>query len=210
MKYVKMLGLAAVAAAALMAFIGAGTASATVLCSATETPCSAANKWGLVHIHLSSEGSTILKETGAGGETLDTCKSSTLTGDITNAGGSGVPVTGNVTALTWSECTWTTTTNTLGKISIDGPLTGTSNGTVTADAPIEVTISIPFFGSCVYGVKAGVSLGTLTEGKPATVDANAVAEKLSGSSITCPATANWTGSYTVTEPANTTLAVEPS
>ena len=35
MRYVKMLGLAAIAAAALTAIIGAGTASATVLCEGT-------------------------------------------------------------------------------------------------------------------------------------------------------------------------------
>jgi hypothetical protein len=36
MKYLKMLGLAAVAAAALMAFAGAGTASADELCTENE------------------------------------------------------------------------------------------------------------------------------------------------------------------------------
>jgi hypothetical protein len=35
MKYLKMLGLAAIAAMGLMAFLGASTASATVLCETT-------------------------------------------------------------------------------------------------------------------------------------------------------------------------------
>jgi len=38
-KYLKMLGLAAIAATALMAF-GANSASATELCATTQVPCS--------------------------------------------------------------------------------------------------------------------------------------------------------------------------
>jgi len=47
MNYAKMLGLAAVAAAALMAFVGASSASAatSTLCSAAQSPCEAANAW---------------------------------------------------------------------------------------------------------------------------------------------------------------------
>jgi hypothetical protein len=211
MKYVKILGLAAVAAAALMAFVGAGTASATVLCSVTQTPCGAANIWpvGTV-IDLSSEGTTKHKETGASGETLDTCKSSTIKGSTLNTGGSGVPVSISISTLDWNECTWTTTTIENGGLSVEGPLTGTSHGTVKVNARFRVTISIPFFGSCVYGAEAGTSIGTITEGKPATFDGNAIFRRLSGSSITCPETSNWSGSFTVTEPKETTLAVEPS
>lgn len=39
MKQVKMLGLAAVAALGLMAIVGAGSASATELCSSNTNPC---------------------------------------------------------------------------------------------------------------------------------------------------------------------------
>ena len=45
MKYVKMLGLAAVAAMALMAFLGASSASATVLCKTHITSGCAAAGW---------------------------------------------------------------------------------------------------------------------------------------------------------------------
>jgi hypothetical protein len=208
MKYVKMLGLAAVAAAALMAFVGASTASAAVLCSTTTTSCDSVVPAG-TKIGFESEESTSLKETGAT-EPLDTCKKSKVTGELTSAGGASSNPTGPITTLDWEECTWTTTTIALGKLEVTGPLTGTSSGTVKSDAEIKVTISIPFFGSCVYGVTAGTSLGTLVEGKPATFAANAVASKLSGSSITCPSTANWSGGYLMNEPTNTTIAVEPN
>ena len=39
MKHLKMLGLALLAAAALTALLGAGTASATELCSTNTSPC---------------------------------------------------------------------------------------------------------------------------------------------------------------------------
>jgi hypothetical protein len=201
MKYVKILGLAAVAAAALMTFVGASMASATVLCSTTTTPCNAKVASG-TRIGYVSEGSLLIRETG--GETLDTCKKSKITGENTSS------TTGTTTTLDWEECTFITTTVLLGKLEVTGPLTGTSNGTIVSDAEDKVTMSIPFFGSCVYGHPAGVSLGTLTEGKPATFDANSVTTKRSGSSITCPQTSLFSGTYTMNEPENTTIAVETS
>jgi hypothetical protein len=203
MKYLKILGLAAVATAALMALVGSSTASATVLCSTTTTPCNSKVASG-TRIGYVSESSILIKETGASGETLDTCKKSKITGENTSS------TTGTTTTLDWEECTWTTTAIELGKLETTGPLTGTSNGTIVSDAEIRVTISIPFFGSCVYGVEPGVSLGTLTEGKPATFDANSVTTKRSGSSITCPQTSLFSGTYTMNEPENTTIAVETS
>jgi hypothetical protein len=212
MKCVKAVGTVAIAAMALMAFASASTASASVLCTAQENPCSGANKWPAgtkLKFSLSSGTSALLKETGASGETLDTCKESTAEGEITNAGSSSETVTGPLSSLTWKSCTWTTTTLAPGKLLVEN-ISGTHNGTVRSDAEIRVTISIPFFGSCVYGFAPGTDLGTLTEGKPAVFDAAAVAKKLSGSSITCPSTANWTAGYTLTEPKEKTLSVEAS
>jgi hypothetical protein len=207
MKYVKMLGLAAVAAAALMAFVGAGTASAAgVLCSTQSAPCN--SPWANGVLTFSQESSTLLKQTAsAGGETLDTCKKSSVSGTLTN-GSSSSNASGAISSLLWEECTWTTTTIANGGLEVEAA--GSHNGTVKANAEIKVTISIPFFGSCVYGVTAGTTVGTITEGNPGTFDANAVASKLSGSSITCPSTSNWSGSYTQTAPSNTTLSVEAS
>jgi hypothetical protein len=207
MKYIKMLGLAAVAAAALMAFVGAGTASAAgVLCSAQEAPCGAGNKWGTQTLEFSASASTLLRETSLG-ETINTCRKSFVSGTITN-GNSSSNASGSISSLTWTECTWTTTTVANGGLEVVSA--GSHDGAVRANAEVKVTISIPFFGSCVYGVTAGTILGTITEGNPATFDSNAVVSKSSGSSITCPNTANWTGTYTQTVPSGTTLSVEAS
>ncbi len=213
MKYVKMFALAAVAAGALMAFIGAGTASATVLCSTTADPCPLAQKWGNIPLDFSLAAGTSanLQETGppeGEGGVLDTCKESTVKGEITNTGSATETVTGSITSLTWGTCTWPTTTTLLGKLEVH-KITGTSNGTVTADGETRVTIKNPF-ESCTYTVPSGKSIGDLTEGKPAIFHANAVAKRVGPFSFFCPETAVWSATYTLTEPKETTLSVSNS
>jgi hypothetical protein len=212
MKYIKMLGFAAVAATALMAFLGAGTAAASqsVLCKTAVNPCPTAEIYGVgtvLDFSLKSGTSALLTETGGG--TLDTCTESTVKSKITVAGGTeGKTATGENTSITWGKCTFPTVTVTLGKLKID-PIEKTTNGTLTADSEIGVTINTVFFGSCVYGVKEGSVIGTLTSGAPASFDANATAVKLSGSAFACPETSKWTATYVATEPAGT-MHVETS
>jgi hypothetical protein len=208
MKYLKMLALTAVAAGALMAFIGAGTASATVLCSTTVTPCPSAQIWPagtVLDFSVPAGGSISLTDTT--GEPIDTCKESTVKGKITNAGSSTTTVTGSVETLDWGGCNLPTTTIKVGNLEVH-QITGTSNGTVTADGLFEVTINTVFFGSCLYSATTGTDLGTITEGKPAVFHAEAIVKK-TGACVG-PETALWTGTYTLTEPSNTTLSVEPS
>ena len=216
MKYLKMLALAAVAAGALMAFLGAGTASATVLCSTTADPCPSAQKWGdgtVLDFSIASGNSAVLVTTT--GEEIDTCTGSTVEGEISAANtgtGTLLQKEGTIakTGLTWTSCTFPTKTlSTTGSLEVD-KIAGTSNGTVTADSEFQVTINTIFFGSCIYGVTAGTSVGDITEGNPAIFHANAVAEKFSGSNLACPATSKWTGTYTQTAPSGTTLSVASS
>jgi hypothetical protein len=208
MKYAKMLALAAVAAGALMAFVGAGTASATVLCSTTADPCPAGQKWGAVTLDFSipSGSNAVLKDTS--GNEIDKCTTSTVKGPVTNVGSSTATVTGTVEQLTWESCSFPTKTLLSGKLEVH-KIAGTSNGTVTSDAPFEVTINTFLFGSCIYGVATGVDLGTIKEGNPATFEANAVATRF-GTNFACPSTSRWTGTYTLTSPAGTTLSVSSS
>jgi len=215
MKYVKILGLAAIAAAALMAFIGAGTASATVLCSTTTTPCT--SKWPAgtaLEFSIVSGGSAKLVTTDEK-TTLDTCTGSTVKGSLTNAGSATETASGPVEKanLTWSGCSFPTNTTQGAGLEVHA-ITGSDNGTVTASGEFRVTINTVLFGSCVYGVTAGTDLGTLTGTTPTRTDgvfdANAIASKLTGSEAACPATSKWTAEYTMTKPANTDLYVEPS
>ena len=205
MKYVKMLGLAAVAATALMAFMAA-SASASVLCSTATTPCT--SKWPtgtVLDFSLKSGGSAKLVTTD-GKTTLDTCTGggTTVSGKLESDTSTGTNAKGNVSALKWETCTFLTNTLKTGGLEV---VKGTGgNGTVKSTGEFQVTINTGFFGSCIYGVGAGTTLGELKEGKPATFVANAVAVRF-GTNFACPETAKWTGEYTLTTPANTTLYV---
>jgi hypothetical protein len=208
MKYAKMLALAAVAAGALMAFIGAGTASATVLCSTTIETCPKAQDV--------PSGTTLdfsLKETTANltqtnGESIDKCSVSTVKGKTSNTGSATETVSGPIEVLTWESCTFPTKTISLGKLEVH-KIAGTSNGTVTqvknGEKNTEVTINTILFGSCIFSVESGTSIGDLKEGNPATFVANAVATKVTGGAA-CPTTAKWSATYTMTEP-KTTISV---
>jgi hypothetical protein len=200
MKYLKMLGLAALAAVILMTFAGAGTSSATALCSTIVDPCPAGQKWGLLSIFtFSLKSGTSAKLVGTEGETLDTCTGSNVEAELTNAGSSTTTVTGKVKSLTWIGCTVTTDTTQLS--NLEGHYTSAGNGTLTADGEFKVTINTVLFGSCVYGVTAGTLLGNVTGGgeKVATFVANAVAKRLSGSGFACPETSKWTAEYVYTK-----------
>lgn len=218
MKYAKMLALAAVAAGALMAFIGASTASAAVICSTTADPCPAGQKWPAgkkIDFSIPAGQSAHLEDTV--GNTIDTCKNSTVKGTLTEPGGAGKTATGPVEELTWGTCSFPTKTLTMAALEIK-KIAGTSNGTVLADEfkengvvkepRFEVTINTVLFGSCIYTVAPGASLGDLTEGNPAIFHANAVAQIVRPPSpVACPNTARWTATYTLTEPTNTTASI---
>jgi len=209
MKHVKTLGLAAVAAAALMAFAGAGTASAeTNLCSTTTTPCTSEVPAGTVLDFSLAPGTSAKQTTTDGKTTLQTCTASTIKMQLATA----TPPTGPITELTWgtagTPCTFPAKATQLSNLAFDR-IVGTDNALITADGEIKLfTVNTVLFGSCVYGVTSGTQLGTFTGGKPAAFDLNAVAKKLTGSEAACPETSKVTASYVLTEPKETTIHVE--
>jgi hypothetical protein len=190
MKHLKIIGLAAVAAMALMAF-AAGSASATTL----EVEGKTTNAAVTITASLEPETSAILEDTNK--LTQDTCTESHVHGATENTF-TGTSVSGAVTTLTFAKCTHETTVIKPGKLSI-AHIAGTTDGTVTS-SEAEVSIKSTVFGvtiTCKTGT--GTPIGTLTgkeAGKgDATMDINAV--------VSCGAfvpTAKWTGSYVVTSP----------
>lgn len=196
MKYLKILGLAAVAAMALMAF--AGTASATVLCNnnASTTACSSKVAAG-AHITGEAGGTSTLETTG--GTVLVTCKKADLTGEVKSAGGSAATVSGPIKTLDFTECSKPVTTLVNGELEVHH-IAGTDNGTVTAKNT-QVTIAGLFNNeSCIYGAGNGLDLGTLVGGAPATLTVNTLVPRQLGSGAFCPAEARWTSSFKVTAP----------
>ena len=202
MKYLKILGLAAVAAMALTAFMGAGTASATGLWKYT-TP-SANDTLGVgttITASLEPGDSAILRDTG--GLANDTCTSSHVHGTIEKDTTSGVHPSGALTELTFGGCSHTTTVLAKGELEITN-IAGTTDGTVTSRGA-RVTVKSTVFGiSCIANTGAGTIIGSLTGAKSATghatMDINGVITLENGCGDS-----TWTGKYTVTSPTGLTV-----
>ncbi|MGN6254287.1 MAG: hypothetical protein ACTHO8_04815 [Solirubrobacterales bacterium] len=194
MKYVKMLGLAAIAAAALMAFAAVGSASAaTTLTCGSGTLCAAETT-----IESKSEGKAVLDAPFGNVE----CES-TVKGHTTNTAGSP---DGPITSLTWSNCGGdTVTTLENGSLSIETEgATSNNNGTLKSTGS-KVTV-IHLGVHCIYET-SGTTLGKVTgsantaNGK-ATLDISATIPRVGGNGgAFCGSSAPWTGSYEVTSPA---------
>jgi hypothetical protein len=198
MKYVKMLGLAVVAAAALMAFAGAGTASATVLCKNSESASSCNENYPSeteLKSSLSAGTKAILKTEI---KTIE-CSKSTLSGKPENGGSATETVKGPIAALAFEECNCEVKSLKKGTVEIHW-ISGSTNGTVTATGA-EVTVNCStIFGlvHCIY-VTEKTDLGTLTGGNPAKIDVKAVLPRLA-TSAPCSATATWEATYEFTSP----------
>ncbi len=197
MKYLKMLGLAAVAALALAAF-GAGTASATELYKGATT----AGVGTEIVSTLQTGSSALLKDTLGGAN--DTCTSSEVKGTIESAGSSTTHPSGKISSLTFGGCSHTTTVLANGSLEIKH-IAATTNGTVISKGA-RVTVKSTIFGvSCVANTGEGTTIGTLT-GKTsgnAVMDINGVITLENGCGDS-----TWTGTYLVTSPAG--LNVEAS
>jgi hypothetical protein len=189
MNCVKLLGLALVAAASVMAFV-ASSASATELYKGAETV-----KAG-TPIVATLSGSATLKATG--GTLLDTCTGSEIKGKVTNAGGAGAPVSGPIETLNWGVCTEPTTTVNNGSLEIHH-ISGGMNGTLTANFT-TVKVNTTIFGAiCQYWVGPALDLGTLngkTSGD-ATITPKVVIPV--ENDFFCP-DANWEATFNVTSP----------
>jgi hypothetical protein len=208
MKYVKMLGLAAVAAAALMAFVGASTASATVLCkTAGGTTCPANQAYPAgTEIHGVNEGNLVLT---TGSEFTEiTCKTGTVKGTTENEGSATETVKGDSASpsdISWGECSTpngkcTVTTVNAGTLEVHW-IEGGNNGTVTGNGTVVTSNCSSIFGTihCIYEAQ-NEHLGTLTGGAPATADFESTPINIVSTSGLCPPEAKWDAKYNITSP----------
>jgi hypothetical protein len=197
MKYLKMLGLAALASGALMAFAGAGTASATELTCSAGVMCTAPTT-----IHAVTEGHAVLDSIIGNIECNGTVSGTASTGSSTTTpSGSGT--------VTFSNCTEGAIVNVLANGTLEvhtDPANGTTangNGVVTSNGT-QVTVEFKNF-HCIFETQ-NTEIGTLTGsvnrgGSTATLDISARIPRVGGrSGIFCGSTAPWTGSYEVTTP----------
>jgi hypothetical protein len=184
MKHLKMLGIVAIAAAALTALMGAGTASATVLYSGG-TKLGAGTK-------IEATGSNIVLK--AGFATIE-CAHAEGDGKTSNQGGASETVEGNISNLSFTECNATVKVLKKGKLVIHH--TSGSNGTVTSEGA-EVTVAV-FGTSCTYGTPEALNVGTLIGGSPATMSGSASVKRIAGGFL-CANPASVSASGVVTTP----------
>jgi len=203
MKQVKMLGLAAVAALGLMAMVGAGTASATELCSTNTSPCTGTVYTSGTAVSAQLKAGTTANLTNPISNVI--CQKSTTTGKTTSSGGKGSPVTGTIESLGFTECKTASgvactvkTTNIPYSASITA--TGSGNGTLTVTKDLSgdpgATVECASLINCTFST-ASASLG-VTGGNPAIAKANGIA--LTPKGLTCPLESHWDAEYEVTAP----------
>jgi hypothetical protein len=155
MRLTKMLGLAMVAAVAAMAFIGVGSASAT-LCKINEPGCSAANQYPVPTTVLVSSPAVKLVA-----NITVLCKSHAT---LVHEGLVSGKLKGKFTKLEWTGCTGCTeaTTTSLGKFTDEA--VGGGNGKLF---PEEVTVLLkgcPFGAECTAKSITGTTFLGLTGG----------------------------------------------
>jgi hypothetical protein len=191
MKHLKMLGLVAGVAMALVALAGGGTASATTLFT---DPAKTTHYASGTEIQTTLTKGTSAIFTGSGGEVLNTCTSSTITGKTTSTSGTLLGIVLSTFTLT---CGKTTHTVSNGVMSIEW--TSGTSGAVRGQAS-EVTIDGIFGVSCTYGTGTGTRLGTITGGIEAKLNIAAVGLVKTAGSFLCPSSAGWDAEYTLTKP----------
>ena len=192
MKYAKMLGLA-VCAAALMAFVVAGTASATTLTGSGGTLGAGTT------IESAAEGTTTLHPPIGD----ITCEESTVAGKTENAGGASETVKGAISTLTFSKCNAEVVVLEPGSLEIHTKTASADNNGTLTSSGAKVTVTFLGF-HCIFstsGTDIGTVTGSATTGGKATLDIEATIPRTGGrSGAFCGSTAQWTGSYSVSNP----------
>jgi hypothetical protein len=160
MKHLRLVGLAAVAATVAVA-LAAGSASATVLCTSSFTPCPSFSKItttfdNTIVADIRTGTSMELRETS--GQIFATCSGGTLNLSVAKAGSATETVVLSATGgEAWKGCGVTPLAG--GSFEIHN-IAGTQRGTVTATG-FEVTIGTGL-GDCTYTSGTSQDMGLLT------------------------------------------------
>lgn len=193
MKYVKILGVLAVAAAAMMAFAASASATTVTDSSGNGTPT----------IHAVNEGTHVELHNAI----VNIKCNSTVTGTVTSHG-SGITASGHISVLTFNNCTdeWVVDVDPekLGSLEIHYTGAGTGHGAGTLTSSGSRVIATRAGLQCIYETKE-TPIGTVVGGNKATLAISASIPRVGGSFLCGGATASWTGSYETTA----TLGIDP-
>jgi hypothetical protein len=190
MKTLKMVGLAVTMAMGLMAFIGAGTASATTITNGNNTLAVGA----VLEASLKPGTSAELKNTE--NKLIATCTESEVKGFISVATGEWVEATVKKEDMAWRGCSQKTETMAGG--SLHFRQIGEADEAEVWGSGTKVTLGV-FGVSCVYGTAEGVLLGIVKGGVSVELSVNASLPKVEGG-LLCPISGVWTAKYIITSP----------
>jgi hypothetical protein len=194
MKYVKILGLAAMALAALMAL--AGTASATTITSPKGTTYTNTIK--------AEASSTITLTSVFGGFGAISCKKSTVEGKV-ESHGAGVTAVGAISSLTYTECSNPVTVVSKGTLELHHIAGNEKEATLTSKNA-TITVHETLFGTCNFITSStGTDIGNVTL-TPSTGGAAVLDIKAQIPSENGCGTGTWEGTYKAVTP--TTLYVD--
>lgn len=203
MKHIKMLGVAAGATVALMAFVGASSASGTVLCKTpgTGTPTGTTCPEGWAY-----PTGTTTHEVNEGVVKLTTefknieCSKSEIEIETENLGSETETVRGQVKKLTFQECNCEVKTLNNGTQEFHW-ISGTHNGTITSTESEVTAQCSSIFGNvhCIYSTNA-TDVGDVTAGAEATVDIEGNDIPRLTTNELCAEEATWDGKYKVESP----------
>jgi hypothetical protein len=202
MKYVKMLGLLAVAAGAFMAFAGSASATQITCTNPPGTPSICTPT--LIAETEAFEGKPHARLTGPLNLKVE-CESK-VEGTV-QSHGAGVTAKGKINSLSFFNCTNGYAVTVLPTASVTEPLgslevhsLGGGNGTLTSSGT-TVTVHTPLGFNCGYTTGAtdiGTATGTTATGGTPTLDIrNALIPRTEHSGL-CGATGTWNGNYIVT------------
>ncbi|MDQ3725251.1 MAG: hypothetical protein M3335_05085 [Actinomycetota bacterium] len=184
--------LTVLAATVVIALAAAGSASATVLCKAAESPCSAVNRYAkATALHGVTEAGWTMKTETQKAE----CVGYTFSGKTTTEGSATETVEGNHESIQGAPCSGNFFLLKAGGYVIHH-LAGTSNGQLTIKN-FEVLLTGNGI-ECKYG--GTFTAGTLTGGNPATLTINASVPKTSGGFLCSPTMTMQTGQLGFTGP----------
>jgi hypothetical protein len=198
-RLIKMTGLAAVVAAVAMALIGAGSASATVLCKENKSPCGSAYPVP-TSISASLKAGTTAKLVSSLG-TVE-CSVSTSSGETTTA---GTPLLGTIKTLTFSSCVLGKTACTVTsedlpfKASISASGGGNGSMTVSDSGKGEPRAFVKCGSAieCIFG-QTSATLTAIGSSTAPLLKAEAIELKIKkNEGFICPSSAKWTAEYVV-------------
>jgi hypothetical protein len=208
----KIIGLVALSAMALMAFAASSVSAKVCSTSGTGEACTSGKVYtGEIDASLKTGTSATLTATNSSGSSVSTvtCTSSTVKGVVTN----GSLGTGDITSMTFASCSsaacsnGVTATTTAGTGEKQWPAqataTGGGNGTLAVEKVEGSFVCGTILGNITCTYKTAKATTTVTGGEPAHVTAtNIPLERVSGAEATCGTKADWSGTYVVTTPAS--------